>query len=96
VQKGKPLNFYNLDAAAQIFHTVTACAAPCNGETGISYPLANGPVDFDSLELGYGIPGFTAAANRGDYTLDTAPLVPGEYTYFCRIHPSMRGAFAVE
>jgi plastocyanin len=96
VKKGQPLNFYNLDAAGQIFHTVTSCAAPCNGEAGISYPLANGPVDFDSLELGYGIPGFTAAANRGDFTLETASLAQGEYTYFCRVHPFMRGAFAVE
>lgn len=96
VKRGQALNFYNLDAAAQIFHTVTACAEPCTGETGISYPLANGPADFDSLELGYGITGFTAAANRGDFALDTGALTPGEYTYFCRIHPFMRGAFAVE
>ena len=96
VQRGQPLRFYNFDAAAQIFHTVTACAAPCNGPTGISYPLANGPIDFDSLELGFGIPGVTAASNRIDFTIDTAAFAPGEYTYFCRVHPFMRGAFAVE
>lgn len=96
VARGTPLYFLNADAVAQIFHTVTACAAPCNGPTGISYPLANGPVEFDSLELGFGIPGVTAAANRMDYALDTSSFAPGEYTYFCRIHPSMRGSFAVE
>lgn len=96
VKRGQPLGFYNFDAAAQIFHTVTSCAAPCNGPTGISYPLANGPVDFDSLELGFGVPGLTAAANRWDFTLDTTPFEPGEYTYFCRVHPFMRGSFAVE
>lgn len=95
VRRGEPLRFYNFDALAQIFHTVTACAVPCNGPTGISYPLADGSHDFDSLELGLGLPGFTAAANRLDFTIDTADLPPAEYTYFCRIHPFMRGAFAV-
>jgi plastocyanin len=96
VKRGTAINFYNLDAAASIFHTVTACAFPCNGPAGISYPLANGAVDFDSLELGYGPPGVTAAANRGDFRLDTTPLQPGAYTYFCRVHPFMRGAFEVK
>ena len=35
------------------FHTITACKDPCNGTTGIAYPIANGPVTFDSGELGY-------------------------------------------
>ncbi len=96
VKRGEALPFLNADALAQIFHTVTSCAAPCTGATGISYPLANGPVDFDSLELGFGPPGVTAAANRMDYALDTGNMTPGEYTYFCRIHPSMRGSFIVE
>lgn len=95
VERGSALPFLNLDAMAQIFHTVTSCAAPCTGAPGISYPLANGPVDFDSLELGFGITGLTAAANRMDYSLDTTNMSPGEYTYFCRIHPSMRGSFVV-
>jgi plastocyanin len=96
VARGDDFTFVNLDAGFQIFHTITACAAPCNGPTGISYPLANGPVDFDSLELGFGPPGVTAASNRMTYTLNTAALNPGAYTYFCRVHPFMRGAFAVE
>ena len=37
-------------------HTITACKAPCNRTTGIAYPLANGPVDFDSGNLGFGPP----------------------------------------
>lgn len=95
VRRGSPLTFVNLDAPEQVFHTVTACAAPCNGGTGISYPLANGPVDFDSLELGFGVPGLTAASNRATYTLQTATMSPGLYTFFCRVHPFMRGAFSV-
>jgi plastocyanin len=96
VARGDDFTFVNLDAGFQIFHTITACAAPCNGPTGISYPLANGPVDFDSLELGFGPTGITAASNRMTYTLNTAALNPGAYTYFCRVHPFMRGAFAVD
>jgi plastocyanin len=95
IARGKSLRFGNLDASAQIFHTVTACAAPCNKSTGISYPLADGPIDFDSAELGYGPNGFTAASNQGEW--ETPKNLPaGTYTYFCRIHPYMRGAFRVK
>jgi hypothetical protein len=95
VPHGQSLRFGNLDASAQIFHTITACAAPCNGSTGISYPLADGPVRFDSGELGYGPTGFTAASNQAEWeTPKTLP--PGTYTFFCRIHPYMRGSFRVK
>jgi plastocyanin len=95
VARGSSLRFGNLDAAAQVFHTITACAQPCNRSTGISYPLADGPVQFDSGELGYGPAGNTAAANRSEW--ETPKDLPaGTYTYFCRIHPYMRGAFRVK
>ena len=64
VREGKRLTFVNRDARETIFHTITACKAPCNRTTGIAYPLADGDVDFDSGELGFGPRGFTAAANR--------------------------------
>ena len=76
-------------------HTITACKAPCNRTTGIAYPLANGPVDFDSGNLGFGPPGMTAAANRDTWKTPRT-LKPGTYTYFCRVHPFMRGAFKVK
>jgi plastocyanin len=91
---GQSLHFENFDAHAQVFHTITACAAPCNRSTGISYPLADGAVDFDSSELGYGPTGFTAASGQTGWNTPTT-LKPGTYTYFCRIHPYMRGAFRV-
>jgi plastocyanin len=94
VQAGQPLTFSNLDAPASgygTWHSITACAAPCNGATGIAYPLADGPVEFDSGQLGnFGQP------TAGKLTWDTpANLKKGTYTFFCRVHPFMRGAFRV-
>jgi plastocyanin len=95
VRRGRGLKFVNRDAKRTIYHTITACKAPCNRTTGIAYPLADGRVDFDSGELGFGPRGFTAAANRDTWTTPRT-LRPGTYTYFCRVHPFMRGAFKVK
>jgi plastocyanin len=46
---------------------------------------------FDSGELGHGGP---PAAGTITFATPTN-LAPGTYTYFCRIHPFMRGAFRV-
>jgi plastocyanin len=108
VQAGHSLKFTNLDATrsmtplASAYHTITACKQPCSSTTGIAYPLANAGVQFDSGELGYGpdlnIGGyggkFTPAANRNTWKTPK-DLAAGTYTYFCRIHPFMRGAFRV-
>jgi plastocyanin len=95
VGPGQPLTFVNDDASKNIFHTITACRAPCTASTGIAFPLANGPTVFDSGELGFGPVGFTPAANRKEWQTPTN-LADGTYTYFCRIHPFMRGAFRVK
>lgn len=94
VKAGQTVTYDNLDAniGKGQWHTITACAAPCNKSTGIAYPLADGPVIFDSGELGLGGP---PTANRTTWTIPS-DLPPGTYTYFCRIHPIMRGAFRVE
>jgi plastocyanin len=102
VAAGDRLTFTNLDAPkgqdehTAIYHTITACRAPCNRSTGVAYPLANaGPsVSFDSGQLGYGPNGFTPAAQRSTWKTPKR-LKPGTYTYFCRVHPFMRGAFRV-
>lgn len=108
VRAGRSLTFTNLDATktmtpqASAYHTITACRQPCDRTTGIAYPLANADVQFDSGELGYGpnlpIQGFggkfTPAANRNTWKTPKS-LRAGTYTYFCRIHPFMRGAFRV-
>jgi plastocyanin len=74
-----------------LWHTITSCEAPCNASTGISYPLPNGQFQFDSGQLGD-----DGEPTAGRVTWQTpTDLSSGTYTYFCRIHPSMRGAFRV-
>jgi hypothetical protein len=95
VEQGGSLTFDNsVDAPTEpngIWHTITSCAAPCTGATGVAYPLADAEVQFDSGQLGVaGIP----TAGRLEWTIPP-DLEPGTYTYFCRVHPSMRGAFRV-
>jgi plastocyanin len=101
IEPGQTLTFRNYDAVPSVnaFHTITACKEPCTGSTGIAYPIANGPVTFDSGELGFngnngGIRGEPAADRDSWQTPQDLPS--GTYTYFCRIHPFMRGAFRVE
>ena len=94
IQRGQSLTFKNLDAARDIYHSITACKEPCNRTPGIAYPLADGSSVFDSGELGFGPPGMTPTANRDTWSTPT-DLADGTYTYFCRIHPFMRGSFRV-
>jgi plastocyanin len=100
VKAGQSITFTNLDATTAIgpqqsaYHTITACKAPCTATTGIAYPIANANVQFDSGELGYGPRGATPAANTNVWQTPKN-LRPGTYTYFCRIHPFMRGSFRV-
>jgi hypothetical protein len=105
VVKGKSLTFTNEDASPDatlnlfspgpdytesIFHSITACQYPCGLNTGISYPLANGPGNYDSGQLGAATP----AVGRISWSTP-ANLKPGTYTFYCRIHPFMRGVFRV-
>jgi hypothetical protein len=105
VRKGQSLTFVNTDASPlapgnpfspspayvnSIFHSVTACQYPCGLDTGISYPLANGAGSYDSGQLGIGTP----AVNRLSWSTPTN-LGPGTYTFYCRIHPFMRGVFRI-
>jgi len=94
VAPGKSITFVNQDPTNVVFHTVTPCKAPCDRSSGISYPLANS-AQVDSGELGFGPAGVTASANRATWSTPTN-LKVGTYSYFCRIHPFMRGAFRVK
>ena len=92
VKQGKSLTFElsQQDSSQEIWHSLTSCAAPCNKSTGIAYPIADGKFQFDSGQLGTNTP----AVGRTTWTTPKT-LGPGTYTYFCRIHPLMRGAFRV-
>ena len=103
VKQGSGVSFTSLDATPgtpeqqQAWHSVTSCKAPCNRGAGIGYPLANGPVKFDSGQLGYGTfanSGVTAQTN--EYETPPLPKAGKTYTYFCRIHPFMRGSVRVK
>ncbi len=80
------------DHAKEQWHSVTSCKAPCNASTGIAYPIADGKYQFDSGQLGTGGP---PTVERTTWSTPT-DLPTGTYTYFCRIHPLMRGSFRVE
>jgi hypothetical protein len=106
ITEGQGLEFINKDARASstfgnllspdpnylqsIFHPVTSCQNPCGLDTGISYPLANGPGSFDSGQLGIGTPAVGWLSWK-----TPSNLPPGTYTFFCRIHPFMRGVFRI-
>jgi hypothetical protein len=79
------------EADQEIWHSLTSCAPPCNRSTGIAYPLADAKWQFDSGQLGTTTP----AVGRTTWEIPRS-LPNGTYTYFCRIHPSMRGAFRVK
>jgi hypothetical protein len=105
VKLGSTLNFTNLEGAV-IYHTITSCRFPCLGPTGAAFPIPNGrtsngrKLDLDSSELGIGIPFIGPAKQDLNWKLPVtkaAGYEAGEtVTYFCRIHPFMRGAFKVE
>ncbi len=103
VKPGTQVAFTNLDAlegapgSEQAWHSITSCKAPCNRGSGIGYPLADGPLDFDSGQLGYG-PGTSREVTTGSNQYKTPPLTKKgkTYTYFCRIHPAMRGSIRVQ
>jgi plastocyanin len=104
VKLGTKLRFTNLEGAG-IYHTVTSCAFPCLGETSASFPVPDGrtskgrPIDLDSAELGIGAPYIGPTAQTISWQVPVTASTgfkPGEkVTYFCRVHPFMRGAFEV-
>jgi hypothetical protein len=106
VRQGERVTFELADGDVdeEIWHSITSCEAPCNRSTGISYPLPDGRFRFDSGQLGTreGSPAAgpinpsltNGTVGRLDW--DTPDDMPtGTYTFYCRIHPSMRGAIKV-
>jgi plastocyanin len=96
VHAGQRVTFRNLDdAQSSTWHTITGCKLPCNRSTGIAYPIANGPRTFDSGQLGTDPPFGGPAVGRIKWKTPKN-LSPGTYSYFCRVHPFMRGSFRVK
>ena len=94
VRQGESFRFQlsPTDAGKEIWHSLTSCKAPCNKSTGIAYPIADSDFQFDSGQLGTGGP-----PTVGRTTWSTPANLPvGTHTYFCRIHPLMRGSFRVK
>ncbi len=90
IREGESLRFTNGDQPAGIRHTVTTCPWPCNGQYVANYPLADGV--WDSTTLGYDA---VDGGNPNPVAQTPKTLKAGKYSYFCRIHPWMRGAFEV-
>jgi plastocyanin len=89
VKVGEPVRFWNLESPASIWHTVTRCAEPCTGVTGLDYPLADGgsgrpndPMDFDSGEIGYGVFFSPASGQFGGHKSEEEALRDGAYWDF--------------
>ena len=108
VTAGSTVTFTNVDAAASIFHTVTSCEpTACTGDYGQAYPLpkwlfdssqpATGWDQYATGELGFGPPLLTAAAQRASWSwqVPSTASIGTTYTFFCRIHPQMRGSLKV-
>ncbi|MGK2932238.1 MAG: hypothetical protein ACSLFD_05660 [Solirubrobacterales bacterium] len=98
VEKGDRFTFAMAqgDLDKEIWHSLTSCKAPCNRSTGIAYPLPDGDFQFDSGQLG-DLNGTADPPTVGRTTWSTPANLPvGTHTYFCRIHPLMRGAFRVK
>jgi plastocyanin len=92
IKQGTSLTFFNADNALAIRHTVTTCPWPCNGPTVSNYPLADGFWDSGILSLGIDM----IDGSKTKLSASTPPDLPvGKYSYFCRLHPWMRGAFEV-
>ncbi|MEO7803805.1 MAG: hypothetical protein ABIS18_05115, partial [Actinomycetota bacterium] len=91
VKQGKSITFINEDAALGIRHTVTSCGWPCNGPYVANYPMPD--ATFDSAMLGNVDP-VDGSAFKVNWSTPTG-LGVGRYSYFCRTHPWMRGAFEV-
>lgn len=91
IAAGSQLRFVNDDAPLGIRHTITSCRWPCNGGYVANYPLPDGT--FDSRALGFSDP-IDGSPTKVEWK--TPPeLGSGLYSFYCRIHPWMRGAFEV-
>lgn len=90
IHQGQQLEFVNGDAAVGVRHSVTTCKWPCNGPYTSNYPHPDGV--WESGTFGPDLLGDGMVIGQAATPKD---LPVGQYAYFCRIHPWMRGAFEV-
>jgi len=95
VPQGQSFTFKlsDYDIQNEVWHSLTSCATPCNKSTGISYPIPNGKFQFESGQMGP--PNKPPTVGYTQWSTPT-DLPKGTYTFFCRIHPLMRGAFRIK
>jgi plastocyanin len=95
VTRGQSLTFVNEDYSESLMrHTVSTCQAPCNGMDTTNYPFFDGRVD--SGVLGWMFEdAYVSSSKTPQWTLNTSNLHTGYYTFYCRLHPFMRGSFYV-
>jgi plastocyanin len=93
VTRGQSLTFVNEDYAESLMrHTISTCRAPCDGMDTTNYPFFDGRID--SGVLGWMFQdAYVSTSPTPKWTLDTSHLHTGYYTFFCRLHPFMRGSF---
>ena len=95
VNQGQSFTFKmsNYDIENEVWHSLTSCKAPCNKSTGISYPIPDGEFQFESGQMGP--PNLPPTVGYTEWSTP-ANLPKGTHTFFCRIHPLMRGAIRVK
>lgn len=96
VAHGDEMQFINEDyALGAVRHSVTSCKAPCNGPYVANFPLWDG--GFHSGALGFmWEETYINARSEPVWTFDTSELKRGWHTYFCQLHPWMRGSFYIK
>jgi plastocyanin len=95
IHVGQSLTFVNADTAGVIRHTVTSCAWPCNGPYVANYPQPSGAFDSERMGNADIFDGGSLLPPKHVTWSTPADLAPGLYSYYCRLHPWMRGAFEV-
>jgi hypothetical protein len=96
VSKSAGLTLVNEDAAANIRHSITTCQWPCAGAYVSNYPQPDGRLYSGKMGNTDPIDGGFSGDWQPVYEVDMNKFDVGEFvSYYCTIHPSMRGAFQV-
>lgn len=96
IPRGTDIQILNLDAALGIRHTLTTCPAPCDGAYRANYPFPDGRIESGVIGIDYqSFETYVSVTGTPNWTLPTSSLNEGLYTFFCRLHPTMRGSFFV-